>query len=169
MKKWRENLYIMLSTSFGLGFSPIASGTVGSLPAVALFVLVAMTQAPEMQIALLIAALVLSVLLSAGLGPWAENYWGKKDPGYFVMDEWAGFFLTVVIFYSPYQGKNVLLVALWAFLATRFFDILKPPPCRRLEKIPGGWGIVLDDLGASVYAGGSLYLGAWLFPWLFGG
>jgi phosphatidylglycerophosphatase A len=72
---------------------------------------------------------------------------GKADPSVVVIDEAAGQMLTVVAL--PLQWKYLLL----GFILFRGFDIFKPPPLRRLEQFPGGWGIVLDDLGAGLYAG----------------
>jgi phosphatidylglycerophosphatase A len=75
---------------------------------------------------------------------------GLKDPGQIVVDEIAGYLVTV--FMMPASWK------LWlaGFLLFRLFDVWKPPPCRRLEALPGGTGIVADDLMAGVYANFSL-------------
>jgi len=69
------------------------------------------------------------------------------DPGWFVLDEAAGLWLAVAVLTTPsWTGIGL------AFLLFRVFDITKPPPIRKLEQATGGWGIVLDDLGAGVYA-----------------
>lgn len=70
--------------------------------------------------------------------------WGK-DPHCIVIDEYACFLLP--LYFTP---RHVVLVMI-AFIAFRLFDIVKPPPLRRLERVPHGWGIMLDDLGAAVY------------------
>ena len=71
---------------------------------------------------------------------------GRKDPGFVVIDEVAGQALTLVV--APFGWKYVLL----GFLLFRAFDIVKPPPVRKLERLPEGTGIVVDDLAAGVYA-----------------
>lgn len=71
---------------------------------------------------------------------------GKSDPSIVVVDEAAGQILAVVA--VPVEWKYLLV----GFILFRGFDIFKPPPLRRLERFPGGWGIMLDDLGAGLYA-----------------
>lgn len=73
-----------------------------------------------------------------------EEEWGK-DPGRVVIDEAIGYLVTVALL------PHGMWTAVWGFLAFRFFDVAKPPPIRRLEELPGGWGIVLDDVLAGVY------------------
>jgi len=138
-------------------------GTMGSLPAVAIFVLIATVVTPEHQSVAIAACFAASCVLSVALGRWAERHWQTKDPRPFVLDEVASFFLTVLLFRVP----DLLLTVCWAFVATRFFDIVKPPPANRLESLPGGWGILLDDLVASIYAAAVLHLASSYFPSLF--
>jgi phosphatidylglycerophosphatase A len=165
MTAWKDELFTNICSSFRLGYSPVAPGTVGSLPAVALYCVIAIFAPPESHSILLGVALTVSSLLCVALGPWAEGYWKKKDPRHFVLDECAGYFLTVLLF----RGPNLLLTVVWTFVMTRIFDILKPPPSRLLESLPSGWGILLDDLGASLYAAAALHVLAFCFPVLFGG
>ncbi len=77
---------------------------------------------------------------------------GKTDPGCVVIDEVAGQWLTLL--FAPVRWKTLLA----GFILFRAFDMLKPFPVRRLEGLPGGWGIVADDLGAGVYALAALEL-----------
>jgi phosphatidylglycerophosphatase A len=95
------------------------------------------------------------------VGPWAEKYFGKKDPGSVVSDEVAGILFTLLCFQVP--GSAWLTLA-WAFPVTRLFDILKPPPARYIEHWPQGWGVLCDDLASSVYAIATLWLVRWLVP-----
>jgi phosphatidylglycerophosphatase A len=112
----------------------------------------------------------------AGLGVWSGSvvgqYSGIKDPQFVVIDELSGVHLALILallpqggpatFFRPddaaafalYTGMSVLnwKYLLAAFILFRFFDILKPFPCRQLEKLPGGWGIMADDWMAGVYA-----------------
>ena len=159
---WRGPLKTALATSFGLGFVPLAPGTVGTAPAVAAYVLVARL-APQPLHAVIVGGLLLAACAgTVWLGPWTEQRWGKKDPGAFVLDEVAGFLLTVLLFRVP----SVTHTAIWAFAVTRVFDIAKPPPIRRLERLPAGWGVLVDDLAAAVYAVVALHLLlAWRPAW----
>lgn len=75
-----------------------------------------------------------------------------KDPSFAVIDEVAGQWLTLVVL-----NKLTLMGFCIGFLLFRFFDILKPPPCRQLEHLLEGLGVMLDDLAAGVYAGICLY------------
>lgn len=154
-----------LSTAFGFGYSPFASGTFGTLPAVGIFYAIATLAKPEHHAILIAGAFVVSCILSIALGGWAEKYWGRKDPGHFVLDELAGFFLTVLLFRVP----NPAVTAAWAFVITRAFDVIKPWPARRFEVLPAGWGILMDDLVASVYAALALHAIHYVVPTWFPG
>ncbi len=164
MENWKDRLFANICSSFKLGYSPFAPGTVGSLPAVAVYVLIAYAAPPEYHTSLLVLMLVISSAFCVLLGAWAEKFWKKKDPKYVVLDEHAGYFLTVLLF----RTNDILLTALWTFVMTRIFDILKPPPARQMEVLPHGWGILTDDLIASLYAAGALHILFILVPWLFG-
>ena len=175
---WRDRILLLLATSLGPGLLPGGPGTWGTLPAVAAYVAV-LIFAPERFVVIILSALLLvSCVLSVVLGPWAARYWKGKDPGHFTVDELAGYFLTVVVFHAPLAaiGSDSLLqdpttiglTALWAFVAFRVFDITKPPPIRHLERLPEGWGILADDLGAGVYAALSLHALRAAIPGAFG-
>jgi phosphatidylglycerophosphatase A len=149
-----------LSTACGLGFTPVAPGTAGTLFGVAVFAVLAWGVPVGFQTLALVLATVLVSLAAVPLGHWAEHHWRSTDPRPFVVDEVAGFLLTVLLFRSP----HTLLTAAWAFVFFRIFDIVKPPPARRAEKLPGGWGILLDDLVAAVYAAACLHVLALVAP-----
>ena len=148
-------------TVFGLGFMRPASGTWGSLPPVILaFLLFAAglePRGPGGTPALYYAALALVLLLSCAAcifeGDRAEARWGK-DPSNAVADETAGQCLPLFVLPLSPEGdwKRVGLTLLAAFLLFRLMDIVKPPPAYRLQKLPAGWGILVDDLVAGVYA-----------------
>ena len=132
---------------------PVAPGTWGSLPVAVVFGVLLWLGVPAVVICLAMAGLV--ILGSAScvvFSPAAIEATGKKDPGEVVADELAGqavAFLAAGFFAAESNGAILAMVGFFAF---RFFDILKPPPCRQLEKLPAGVGILADDLMAGVYA-----------------
>jgi phosphatidylglycerophosphatase A len=128
-----------------LGCSPFAPGTFGTLGGVAIAWLLSRTHTEHYAWWTLLICVVLYAV-SQPLGTWAETYARKKDPGIFVMDEVIGYLITVMWFRGP-----SLLALIVAFFVFRFFDIVKPPPARAMEKIPGGHGILLDDVVAVLW------------------
>ena len=137
----REHIARILSTFFYLGYSPFAPGTVGTLGAIALFYPLA-TFSPIIYILLVLGFIILSVWASSE----ACILFGESDPGRVVIDEVCGYLVTMFLI-SP-SLTNIVL----GFVLFRFFDIVKPPPVRSLERLPRGYGIVIDDVGAGIYA-----------------
>ncbi len=86
------------------------------------------------------------------LGGYAETAFGRKDPSRCTLDEWAGQAVALCFVPLGSSGGQLLVVAGGAFLAFRFFDIVKPPPARAAQVLPAGWGILADDLVAGLYA-----------------
>lgn len=126
-----------------LGLSPFAPGTVGTLGGVVIaWALAGTADYPYWS---LLAAAVLYVV-GRSLGDWSERHAGGKDPGFFVLDEVIGYLITCLWT----RGPSVLALTV-AFFVFRFFDIFKPPPARRLERLGGGDGILLDDVVAGLY------------------
>jgi phosphatidylglycerophosphatase A len=134
---------LFLVSSGFLGCSPFAPGTVGTLGGVA--IAWALAGSDNFLLWTLVAAVVV-YLIGRSLGDWAEQYAGKKDPGIFVLDEVVGYLVTV----AWLEGPSYLTLAV-AFFVFRFFDVFKPKLARRMESIPGGDGILLDDVVAGVY------------------
>ena len=164
MTRRGDRILAAIGSAFGLGYVPFAPGTAGALPGVAIFVVIAVVGSPTLHSWLIALSLLLVSVVTFAMSPWAERYWGKKDPGCFVLDEVAGFLFTVLLFRTP----SVLVTVAWAFPVTRVIDILKPPPARQLERLPAGWGILADDLCSSLYAAAILHGAAACFPGLFG-
>jgi phosphatidylglycerophosphatase A len=130
--------------SFGfLGCSPFAPGTFGTLGGVLIAWLLKDTAWFPLWVAL---ACVVLYAATQPLGAWSERYAGKKDPGIFVVDEVIGYLITI----AWMKGPSLVALAV-AFFVFRFFDIAKPWPCRRMERIGGGHGILLDDVFAGVW------------------
>lgn len=136
-----------LATVFGVGYFSSAPGTAASLVGLALSWL--LRADPRFQAAGAAAAAVLG-LLSAGP---AAKALGTKDPSEVVIDEVAGMMLALVAL--PVNWKFYLA----GFFLFRFFDILKPFGLRRLERLPGSWGIMFDDLAAGAAANLLLQIG----------
>ena len=143
--------------SFGfLGLSPFAPGTAGTLGGVLLAWLLGMT---DVYLLGSIATCVVLYVAARPLGEWSEKRAGKKDPGFFVVDEVIGYLITMMWV----QGPSLFALAL-GFFVFRFFDVVKPPPGRRMERIGGGDGILLDDVVAGLYGLVLLALGRLLLP-----
>ena len=153
-------------TGLGLGYLPVAPGTWGSGGAAAVFVAAAWASggsAPTVHAVMAAVALAASVGMVV-LGPFAQRAFGKEDPGRCSLDEWAGQAVTLLLVPVGPGLAQWLTAAAVGFGSFRLFDITKPPPIRRLERLPGGWGILADDLLAGVYANilTQLLLRVWL-------
>jgi len=131
---------VWLATSLGAGYFPIAPGTVGSAVGLAVFFLTNRWPAGA-QIAL-VAILSLVGTWAAGE---AARHFGREDPGQVVIDEVAGQLLTLLLTGVGVAG------AVAGFLVFRVLDVLKPWPARQFERLPGGVGIMADDLMVAVY------------------
>jgi phosphatidylglycerophosphatase A len=139
----RMNPFILFwAAGFGVGYSPIAPGTLGTLVAILVYYFLSEIPSPLYEITL-IGFFFLSVWISENV----EIFFGKKDDQRIVIDEIMGFLITML-----WVPKTLPFVIMGFFLF-RFFDILKPFPIRRLEKrLRGGFAVVLDDVMAGVYA-----------------
>ncbi len=152
----------MAMTGFGLGYAPFASGTFGSAGAIAISLIVWGLWTTGNTLHLDIAWLVLAAISSIFCvvwAPWAVDYYASRsrkagDPGHVVIDEFAGQWLALVALpMTGHQHWGMALVIFAAqFFLFRVFDVLKLPPARQLERLPAGWGILLDDLAAGIQA-----------------
>lgn len=152
-----DRLAWILATGFGTGYGPIAPGTWGSLPGLA-FAWGLDRLGGHWAVVAGASCFTLAGVWAAGR---AEALIGKKDPGAIVVDEIAGQMVTLM--FLPTSAR-VLVVAFFAF---RVLDVVKPWPANRLEALPGGSGIMADDLMAGLYAnlvlrGLALFGPAWL-------
>ena len=140
-------------TGFGTGYLPVAPGTWGSLPPAVGYLAAMLLHVHPLAISA--ALVVVALAASAGCVAWgeyAEKAFGQKDPGKVNIDEVAGQAIALAFLPAPVGTRAALMVTGAAFLAFRVFDIVKPPPARGLQKLSAGWGIVIDDLIAGVYA-----------------
>ena len=160
----------LIATGFFSGYIPWASGTFGSLVGVIIYLLPG-TENP--------ALLCSMILVGFGVGVWTSSrvahivghqltrsaelakstfqpgHHETADPSIVVIDEIVGMWITLL--FIPKSAAAITI----AFLAFRAFDIVKPPPSRQLERIPGGWGIMLDDVVAGVYANIAVQIILW--------
>jgi phosphatidylglycerophosphatase A len=139
-----------LATSLGVGYVPFAPGTVGSL--VGLLVWGAIPGSPVLHL----VAIVLMFLVGSWSGSVAEAHFNRDDPGPVVIDEVMGMLITLLLNPVGWIG------ALGGFLLFRIFDVVKPYPSNRLERLPGGVGIMADDAMAAVYANLALRACTWV-------
>lgn len=138
----------LLATFFGTGYAPIAPGTVGSLALVLLYWFT-----PPMTTIFLIGVTIAVTLVGVFSATMTEKETQAKlgkdagqDPGIIVIDEVAGMLVALIA-----VPKTIGFV-IAAFILFRIFDITKPFPVRNFEKLHSGWGIMLDDVMAGVYA-----------------
>jgi phosphatidylglycerophosphatase A len=140
MRKITKEIILFIAQGGYAGRFPVAPGTAGTVVGILLYLLIMGLPA--------IGYLVVCVL-AAGIGTWAageaEKLLGKKDAPSIVIDEIAGFLLAMFMI-PPTWGAIIA-----GFFVFRFFDILKPWPLRNLEKMHGGAGVMLDDIGAGIY------------------
>jgi phosphatidylglycerophosphatase A len=137
-----------VATFFGAGFGRPGPGTWGSVAAVLLWGAAAWSL--HLSAAGILLALAIGIALTLVLGVPAatlvERESRRTDPGFVVIDEVAGQWIALVS--SPADWRHGVI----ALVLFRLFDIAKPFPVRRLERLPGGWGIVFDDVAAGLYA-----------------
>lgn len=135
-------MIVPLASGFGTGYAPVASGTFGTLVGIPLAMLLAPLGSFSWSIATV--AVTLGACWVAGH---AEGIFGEKDSGKIVIDEIAGYLVSMA--FLPANASHLAL----AFFLFRLFDVLKPPPARHWERtLPGGFGVVMDDIAAGVWA-----------------
>jgi phosphatidylglycerophosphatase A len=134
-------IHFLTATGFGMGYSPIAPGTAGSLLAsiFAYFIL-------SGDAVLLSIMTFLFFFIGVYSSTYVEKDLSREDPSIVVVDEMVGMWISL-IFIPPLWWKYLI-----AFTLFRFFDIIKPFPVNKLQNLPEGWGIMLDDVGAGIYA-----------------
>lgn len=144
MKPFSANTWLakLCATVFFVGLSPVAPGTVGTLAAIPLYYFFMSSLDPGSYMLVTIMFVMFAIFVS---GRTAAAY-GKEDPGEVVIDEVAGYFVTMA--FLPPTWPSMIA----GFLIFRVMDIVKPPPARQMERLPGGVGIVLDDVMAGFYA-----------------
>jgi phosphatidylglycerophosphatase A len=155
-----------IATCFGLGWLPLAPGTWGSVPPAVAFGTLMYFGLPAATIVAMAVMLAVGCVTCVLFAPASIAVKGKVDPGEVVMDEFAAQALTFLPlpFLVPrgLYGWESLVLAGVGFLAFRVFDISKPWPIRKLERLPAGWGILADDLAAGVCSAILTLVAMWL-------
>lgn len=147
-----EKLITFLATGFYSGLSSFAPGTMGTLVG-ALICLLCLPMPWILRLIFVIVLFALSIYVSEQ----AEKIYQKKDDQRIVIDEIIGLQVTML----PVAINILNLCA--AFVLFRTFDIWKPFPLRNLQRLPGGWGVVVDDVAAGIYAAIILWLLVYFF------
>ncbi len=137
-----EKIIKLLATGFGSGLSPFAPGTMGTLVGIPISLLCLPLILPA-RLLFVIFLIALAIYISGR----AERIYSKKDDQRIVIDEIVGFQVAML----PVAITGLSICA--AFVLFRIFDIWKPFPVRHLQNLPGGWGVVIDDVAAGIYAG----------------
>jgi phosphatidylglycerophosphatase A len=135
-----------VATFFGAGFGKPGPGTWGSVAAVLIWAAYAWLAHPAPLTLTLVIAIALTLLFGIPASTIVARESGRHDPQFVVIDEVIGQWIALL--FSPFDLRHALI----ALILFRLFDITKPFPVRQLEKLPEGWGIVLDDVGAGLYA-----------------
>ena len=140
-----KKLKYIIATGFGTGYSPFASGTVGSLAALLVYIVIPLDDYIWLTIS----------VITFIIGIWASGTVEKekgKDPGIVVIDEFVGQWIALLFL------PKTFWIFIAAFLLFRILDIIKPFPAADLEEMEGGIGIMLDDIIAGVYTNMAIHL-----------
>jgi len=145
----------LVATFFGAGYLTPGPGTYGSIAAVVLWTVAAWAVhfSPQGLLIALLAGIALALAFGIPAATIAARESGRHDPGFVVIDEVAGQWIALL--FCPPDWPHALI----ALVLFRLFDIVKPFPIRRVERLPEGWGIVFDDVAAGLYALGIASLG----------
>lgn len=128
-----------IGSGFYTGYFPIASGTVGSLAAILIYLVPGFE-----KLYIIIPATIILIVYGIYLGTKFETQYGK-DPSECTVDEFVGTWISLIAL------PKILWIIVVAFFVWRILDIVKPPPARNLEKLNGGLGIMIDDVISGLY------------------
>jgi phosphatidylglycerophosphatase A len=136
-----RRLGVFIATCAHVGYAPVAPGTFGSAVGLVVYYLVRRQASTAVEL----GAIALILVVGLWSATEAEHHFGGIDPGPVVIDEVIGMLITLALHPVNVAGAIV------GFFIFRVLDVVKPWPARRLELLPGGFGVVLDDVMAGVY------------------
>ncbi len=142
---WRN----ILASGFFSGYFPVAPGTAGTVVAVCIyFFLGSIIEAflPGYTGIVMLGLALVCFLPGVYLSNWAEKSTSRDDPGFIVIDEMVGYWVTVA--FLPFTWHT----AIFAFIFFRLMDVIKPEPAYVSQKLKNGWGVMVDDVIAAIYA-----------------
>ena len=155
-RTFKESIVLFIASGCCAGYIPFAPGTMGSIVALPLPFFFS-----GINFYYTVPLILIFIIFSILIADYAEKIIKQKDPGLIVIDEIAGIIITFVCI-----PLNILTI-IAGFLIFRFFDIFKPFPIRLIEKkIPGGAGIVLDDVAAGIFSNIVLRIGIFIILYL---
>lgn len=141
--------HVVLSTGLGTGFVPKAPGTAGAFLALVVWLVMYKTLSLQSLFLSTLCLIVVTTIVGIWTSNVMEHYWGK-DPRAVNIDEFVGTWIPLLV--AP-CGQYTYLLAIVGFVSFRLIDIYKPLGCRRIDKnVPGGLGVMLDDVLAGLYA-----------------
>jgi len=156
-----DRLAYMIATGVGAGSAPVAPGTVGAIEGVILFIIFNLLARktfllePLWSVALLIVVNIALLVVGVWASSRACEMCDLEDPSHVVIDEVSGQLIAL----TPLIVAPSLAGIFVAFLLFRFFDIFKPYPIRKLERLPSGRGVMADDALAGIYAAALVWVG----------
>ena len=138
--KYLKKIAWFIGTGSGVGLAPVAPGTFGTAAALLIYYVLPVPSGSPIFLSIILVGLVVGIWATGILS--TDN---NPDPGKVVWDEYVGFWITCFLLPKTWGWL------LFAFFIFRILDILKPWPIRRVESLPKGWGIMLDDVLAGIY------------------
>ncbi len=147
---------VFIATGFGSGFSPFAPGTAGALLATLVWFAFSFFVPAEWLVWITVALIAFFAIIGMRATDCVEKYWGK-DPSKVVVDEMVGVWIALLA--AP---AGSILYGSLAFVLFRLLDIFKPLGIRKMEALPGGVGVMMDDVVAGVYSFIILIAARWL-------
>jgi phosphatidylglycerophosphatase A len=153
-----DNLAVFVAQGFGIGRVPYAPGTFGSMVGLLWIALLLVPQ----NLTVYLLGTIAGVFVAIWIGARAERVLNQKDPGSIVIDEIAALPIAFLPGMLAGQERNILTWVV-TFALFRFFDVMKPIGIGRVQRLPGGWGLVLDDVLAGIVA--ALLLAIFLAVW----
>lgn len=143
--------HVILSTGLGTGFCPGAPGTVGAFLGLLIWYGLSFLVSVNTLFWITLLLVVATTVVGAWTSKVMERYWGE-DPRTVVIDEFVGTWIPCLVAGVAADHLTTAILGLFGFAMFRVIDIAKTPMCRRLERVPDGWGVMLDDVLAGTYA-----------------